>query len=274
MCEHCKGKLLEPMIAVSQPQELVKKCYRLNESGSLGILLSGGSDRKGKLPWEIFYPSIKKIKDETRLFISAHIGFPGQKTCYQLKDAGIDQALIDIMGDEETATRIYHLDSLKQVIDALDSITLSGLQLIPHIVAGLFYGNIKAEYKALEIIQHYQPAALVIVVLTPLKGTPMAHVTSPSPMDVARLIARARLMMPGVPISLGCERPRNKEGMLLEKLAILAGANRMAVWSDETVEDAKSLGLRLRFQPTCCSLDFRENFSPIKESTPKGRGFV
>jgi len=263
MCEHCKGQLLEPMIKVSQPDELIRKCHRLKKLGTLGILLSGGSDRKGRLPWESYYAAIKSIKDETPFFISAHTGFPDQKTCHELKKAGVTQALIDVMGDEETASLIYHLKGLKQIVDALESIAQSGLQLIPHIVAGLFYGNINAEYRALEIIRHYRPSALVIVVLTPLKGTSMAHVTPPSPQEVGRLIANARIVMPEVPISLGCERPRNKAGRLMENLAILAGANRMAIWSDGAIQQAKNLGLRPRFQPTCCSLDFREDFGSL-----------
>ncbi len=261
MCKHCMGQLLEPMIKVTEPGELIKRCNRLNQSEYFGILLSGGSDRKGRLPWKRYYSAIKKIKDETSLFVSAHLGLPDQETCRQLKEVGINQALIDVMGDDNTSSKIYNLDGLKPVIHALNNIKKADLPLIPHIVAGLYYGKIKAEYQALEIIRQYIPAALVIVVLNPLKGTPLAHVQPPSPLEVGRLIAKARLMMPDIPISLGCERPRTKEGKLLEKLAIRAGANRMAIWSDDAIEEARSLGLRPRFQPTCCSLDFREDFS-------------
>jgi uncharacterized radical SAM superfamily protein len=81
---------------------------------------------------------------------------------------------------------------------------------------------------------------------------------------VARLIAKARLLMPHLPISLGCERPRNKEGMELEKLALCAGITRMAVWSEEAIEEASGLGLRPRFQPTCCSVDFTESFRLLR----------
>jgi uncharacterized radical SAM superfamily protein len=63
-------------------------------------------------------------------------------------------------------------------------------------------------------------------------------------------------LMPEIPIALGCERPRNKEGAMMEMIAIRTGATRMAVWSDEILEDARNLGLIPRFQSTCCSLDF------------------
>jgi len=173
----------------------------------------------------------------------------------------VDQALIDVMGDEETAKKIYHLDSLQKVITSLENLFKSGLDVVPHIVAGLMYGKIHGEYNALRIISRFKPSSIVMVVLMPLKGTPMSGVLPPSPIEIARLIATARLMMPHTPISLGCERPRNKEGHIMEELAIYAGATRMAVWSKKTIDLASNLGLNPLFQPTCCSVPYREDFS-------------
>ena len=261
LCEHCKGLLLKPMIKATDPETLITKCLKLAHSGHSGVLLSGGSDLRGRLPWGKFYQAIHKIKTETDLFLSVHSGFLDFNTAVALKEAGVDQALIDIMGDEETAKKIYHLDSLQQVITSLENLFKSGLDVVPHIVAGLMYGKIHGEYNALHITSRFKPSSFVIVVLTPLKGTPMSGVLPPSPIEVARLIATARLMMPHTPISLGCERPRNKEGQIMEELAIYAGATRMAVWSKKTIDLALNLGLKPLFQPTCCSVPYREKFS-------------
>jgi hypothetical protein len=249
------------MIPVSEPAELVEGSKKLAGLGALGLLLSGGSDPQGKMPWPGFYDAIRRVKEETGLFLSAHVGFPDRVTASRLHQAGVKQALIDVMGDEETASQVYHLQALEQVHESLESISGSGLQLAPHLVAGLFYGKIKGEYRALEVLSRYNLSALVIVVLTPMKGTAMAEASPPSPLEVARLIARARILMPRLPISLGCERPRNRQGFLMEKLAIMAGATRMAIWSEEAIEEAQRLGLKPRFQPTCCSVEFTEAFS-------------
>ena len=261
LCEHCKGRLLEPMIHVHDPAELCRVSVRLKEKGAFGILLSGGSDISGKLPWEKFYEAIARTHEETGLFMSAHVGFPDLETCRELKKAGVKQALMDVMGDRETAVRVYHLKSEDIVLGALENISRSGLALAPHIVAGLLYGRLGGEKNALGVIDRHKPDVLVIVVLTPLKGTPMASAVPPSPLEVARLIAEARLLMPEVPIALGCERPRNRQGRILESLALRAGVTRMAVWSDEVLQEAIRLGLEPRFQPTCCSVPFRDDFS-------------
>jgi len=261
LCEHCKGLLLKPMIKATDPESLITKCLKLAHSGHSGVLLSGGSDLEGRLPWKTFYQAIQKIKTETDLFVSVHSGFLDFNTAVALKEAGVDQALIDVMGDEETAKKIYHLDSLQKVITSLENLFKSGLDVVPHIVAGLMYGKIHGEYNALRIISRFKPSSIVMVVLMPLKGTPMSGVLPPSPIEIARLIATARLMMPHTPISLGCERPRNKEGHIMEELAIYAGATRMAVWSKKTIDLASNLGLNPLFQPTCCSVPYREDFS-------------
>ena len=259
-CDHCRGQLLQKMLKAKGPDQLLKRCVRLSRNGAYGVLLTGGSDRQGRLPWQTYLPAIQQIRETTDLFLSAHTGFPDHRSCRLLKEAGMRQGLVDVMGDDETAASVYHLKDLNPVFDALDGIKKSGLELVPHVVAGLAHGNIHAEYNALEIIRRYDPAALVIVVLTPMKGTPMEGVKPPSALEIGRLLARARMLMPDVPISLGCERPRNRDGLLMEILSIRAGANRMAVWSEQSIHEAKRLGLTLRFQGTCCSLDYCEAF--------------
>jgi uncharacterized radical SAM superfamily protein len=249
------------MIQIHDPADLCRVSARLKKQGALGILLSGGSDISGKLPWERFYEAIARTHEETGLFMSAHVGFPDRATSKHLKQAGIKQALMDVIGDRETATQVYHLKSENIVLDALESISQSGLALAPHVVAGLFYGRLGGERKALEVISRYKPDVLVIVVLSALKGTPMAAAVPPSPLEVARLVAEARLLMPEIPIALGCERPRNRQGWILERLALRAGATRMAVWSEEALQEALGLGLQPRFQPTCCSVPFRDDFA-------------
>lgn len=254
-CEHCKGRLLSPMIKVTKPEELFEKCIRLEKANAHGVLLSGGSNLEGRLPWKKYYDTIDKINKMTSLYISAHVGFPDLETCRELKRAGVRQALLDVMGDDETASRIYHLNGLDTVLSAMEAISQSGLEFIPHVVAGLFYGKIQAEVTALEMISAMKPAALVIVVLTPLKKTPMSDYDPPSSLDVARLIAKARIMLPETPIALGCERPRNRQGTVLERLTIRAGATRMAVWSDEAINDAVELGLSPGFRELAVRLN-------------------
>ncbi|MGM0663849.1 MAG: radical SAM protein [Thermodesulfobacteriota bacterium] len=270
-CEHCRGKLLEPMIPAETPEAWSEKARRLWRHGAHGILISGGSDSDGRLPWKRFAPAIGRIARETGLSLTAHAGFPDAEACGLLRETGVRQALIDVMGDDDTSREIYHLPSLGRVIGSLDALAESGPPLAPHIVAGLYYGRIRAETEAVQILRGYDLDCLVFVVLTALPGTPMETVSPPPPLDTARLIARARVLLPDVPLSLGCERPRDRTGRALESLALRAGISRMAVWSEEAVVEARQLGLTPRFQATCCSLPYSERFSFSNHRTRESR---
>jgi uncharacterized radical SAM superfamily protein len=263
-CDHCKGVLLKPMIPAASPEELYQKAAGLWKRGTIGCLLSGGADREGRVNWLPYLEAIRRIKGETGLILSIHSGFLDPAMARKLKQAGISQALVDVVGDEETYLRVFHLQQgMVRVRRTMADIKESGMELVPHIVAGIHYGEIRGEYRALELICEYNPQALVFVVLFPFPSTPMAFVKPPDPEDVAELFIYARELMPEVPQSLGCERSRGRDGYKLEKLALMGGVNRMAVQSDRALVMARELGLRIYFQKTCCSWPLLEQRGDI-----------
>jgi uncharacterized radical SAM superfamily protein len=253
-CDHCEATILETMIEASSPDRLIERCRELSGKGALGCLISGGSDPEGKLPWANFAPAIERIKVETELFLSVHTGLLDENDAHLLKDAGVDQALIDVVGDEKTFKKIYHLESSFWKIEAtLSALKSAGVPTIPHVVVGLDYGQISGEYKALDMISRYDPECIVVVVFMPLPGTRMEDVRPPEAEEVARILATARLLMPSVHVSLGCARPRDAYSERLEELAVDAGVNRMALWSKRAIERARHYGLSTEFTKTCCS---------------------
>jgi lipoyl synthase len=253
MCDHCQGKLLEPMIAADEPAGLLETCLALEQKGHYGVLISGGCNRDGSLPWERFLPAIQAVKEKTRLFLSMHAGFISAKDAVDLKKAGVDQALVDVIGDDETLHRIYHVPfGVERILAGLEALQKAGLPIIPHIVCGIDYGRIRGERKALDMIAEFKVEQVVILNLMNIPGTPVQQVKPPSPENVAELIAIARLRMPSTPISLGCARTRGNDR--LDVLAVDAGVNRMALPSDEAIERAQAYGLDIRYQKSCCSV--------------------
>lgn len=252
-CDHCKTSILKPMPSCKSPEQLIKKALKLSEAGNHGILISGGCDSSGRLPWEGFIPAIKEIKKKTDLFVSIHSGLIDQQTAIRLKGAGVDQALIDVIGDDETFQDIYHVDfGVSKIQDSMEALNKAGIPIIPHVVCGLHYGEIKGERKALEIISRFNVEQLVIVSLMVIPGTPLQGTKPVEAEEVAEIIADARIMMPDVRISLGCARRRGDSR--LEILAIDAGINRIAIPSEEALEHAEEYGLEIRYQKTCCSV--------------------
>ena len=123
---------------------------------------------------------------------------------------------------------------------------------MPHIIAGLHFGQLLGEGAALELLARRPPPLLVVVACMRLPGTDMAQARAITAEEVCGVLIRARELMPETEISLGCARPRNAD--VLEALALRAGVSRMALPSEETVDLARQLGLEPTFYKTCCSV--------------------
>lgn len=287
LCDHCRGTLLKPMIPAGTPAELADRLRNLSAKGHIGALISGGCDQRGRLPWDRFVPAIRKIKAETDLQVSVHSGMVDDETALKLKGAGVDQALIDVIGDDDTYGSVCHVPfGVDRIEAAMASLQRAGIPMVPHIVCGLHYGKMRGEKRAVAMISRFQAAAVVIVALMnqTTKYTKKGETTngvnerdkavSPTAEAVADIIAEARLAMPETPISLGCARKRSDRRM--ELLAIDAGVNRMALPSDEAVEKAKGYGLEICHQKTCCSvtpvLYYRLNVISIAVPPLRARG--
>ena len=252
-CDHCGALILETMIPAENPKELLAKCIQLEKRGNYGVLLSGGCSRNGKLPWKKFIPAIAEIKEKTDLFISVHSGLVNLSDARALKAAGVDQALIDVIGNDETYQKVYHVPfGVAEIQKAMEALQKADLPTVPHVVCGLDYGRINGETEALKMISQFSVDQVVIVSLMNLARTKMEKVIPPDAHDVARIIATARSLMPKTSISLGCARQRGNT--LMETLAIDAGVNRMALPSEEAVLRAKFHGLEIHYQKTCCSV--------------------
>ncbi len=254
-CEHCKGKLLHSMGHAIDPEQLLRQAEAAVARGDRGMLVSGGSDSFGRLPWKEFIPAIAEIKARTNLKVTVHAGQIDSKTARALKQAGVDQALVDVIGDEETAREIYHLpEGTASIRRTLDSLASADLEIVPHILFGLYYGREKGERAALEMLNEYPIRKYAVVVIMPFSGTPMEGTEPPPVLDVASFIAEARLELPKLAASLGCARPRGRYRRELDVLAIRAGINSLALPSNAALEEARSRGLEVVFEETCCSL--------------------
>jgi hypothetical protein len=252
-CDHCQATILEHMVSAKASEELIEKALRLAEKGNHGILISGGCDISGQLPWDDFIPTIREIKDRTDLFVSIHCGLLDHSTAFRLKEAGVDQALIDVIGDDETFQSIYHVNfGVSRILDSMKALKSAEISIIPHVVCGLHFGKIRGERKALEMISRFNVEQLVIVSLMTMRGTPLWGIETPGAEEVAEIIAEARMMMPDIRMSLGCARRRGDSRM--EILAIDAGVNRIVIPSEEALAHAEWYGLDIRYQRSCCSV--------------------
>ncbi len=253
-CDHCESKILEPMFAIDQREGLFPLCERLANSGTEGILLSGGSNRVGAVPLHKHFADMKRVKQELGLRVMVHCGLVSEETCAALKEAEVDAVMLDIIGANETIRDVYHLDATIEDFDrSLELLQKYEHSVRPHIILGLHYGKMLGEDKALEMIAKYPVHALVLVVLTPMAGTNMQNVAPPDVAELAAFFQKSRLRMPDTPIMVGCARPLGEHRAQLDRLAVDCGLNGIAYPAEGVVEYARAKGLRPGFIENSCS---------------------
>jgi lipoyl synthase len=255
-CGHCRGKLLESMIPAEDPGTLLQVIDRLRAKGALGVLVSGGADKNGEVPLDKFIAPIKAIKAKAPEFkVICHTGLIRKETAVELKKTGVDQILIDVIGDDDTIREVYHLN--KRVEDYEETLWMLkevGHRLAPHIIIGHHYGEIRGEWRALEMVTRIGVETIVLVVLKPLHNSAGQKVRIPKPEETSRISAAARILNPRTSIRMGCIRPAHPWKGEMEKGCIDSGVNTIAYPLQGTIEYAREIGLETKSVEMCCSL--------------------
>lgn len=254
-CEHCRGKLLRFMRSARTPEELMALGRGLYEKGCKGLLVSGGSLANGQVPLKPFCQAMKRLREECRLTVAVHTGLVDEELADGLAAAGVDRAMMDVMGHEDTIRDVYHLEaSLEDFENSLQLMTQRGLNVTPHVVIGLHFGALLGERIALELISRHNIHSLVLVVINPLAGTPMEGVPPPNPPEIGNVFAAARSLLPATPIVLGCARPGGHHKFETDSYALEAGLNGIAYPAEGIVSLATEKGLKAVVSPYCCSM--------------------
>lgn len=255
-CDHCRAKILEPMLAATSPEMLDRKVRELiARQGLQGFLLSGGSNRRNEIRYERFYPVLERLKgDYPALKIAIHTALTDEAGARAMESAGIDTAMMDVIGAQATIKEVYHLDRPVADFEAtLAALCTTSMEVTPHIVIGLHYGRVLGEQAALEIVSRHRVNALVLVVVMPFYAPPGMFAV-PDTTEVGRLFAEARARLPERSVLLGCARPPGIHKRVTDTYAVLAGLDGIAFPADGAVAVAEAIGRPFEQQHACCSV--------------------
>ncbi len=265
-CEHCNAEILKSMAPALTPDELFEKAKAIYDSGGLGFLLSGGSNGKGIVDILPYINTIKKIKSDFNLKVIAHCGLITEEIADGLYDAGIDSAMLDIIGEEDTIRKVYHLNAtVKDYENSLKRLSERKIPCSPHVVIGLKHGQIAGEFNAIDIISNFSISSLVLVGFMPMHNTKMENIAPPAAEEIGEVFLYARKKFTGTPVLLGCERPYGLNKFKIEELAVKSGLNGIAYPSEGIIPFSVKLGLKPKFSEICCSLIFSETALPAIE---------
>lgn len=262
-CDHCRARILEPMIAATTPEMLDRKVRDLVLLQDLqGFLLSGGSNRRNEIKYERYLPVIERLKrDHPHLRIAIHSALTDEPRARSMASAGVDTAMIDIIGADETIREVYHLDRPVADFEAsLAALTATTMEVVPHIVIGLHYGRVLGEARALDICARHPIHSLVLVVIMPFYAEPGTFETPP-PEVAGRIFLEARRRLSGKPVNLGCARPAGMHKRITDAYAVMAGLDGIAYPADGAVAVAEAIGRHYEQAHACCAIRLGESAS-------------
>ena len=238
-CAHCGGHYLRHM----QPIETA------NPNGASSCLISGGCDKRGRVPVLEKADQVAAIRHGRLL--NWHVGLITEPEIQGVAPL-VDVVSFDFVGDDDTIREVYGLNvGVEAYVETYKALQRHAT-VIPHITIGLRGGRISGETEALRLLSGLGLEALVLLVFIPTRDTRYEDKAPPLLSDVAEFLADARLSFPDIPIHLGCMRPYGSYRDELDSLAVLAGLNRIVSPARPAVELAKSLGLEIRTGEECC----------------------
>ncbi len=254
-CAHCRAEVLRPMIPATTPEALDREVRRIAAERHLrGFLLSGGSNRRNEISYSRFWSCVSKLKRDLKIEVAVHTGLLDRPRAEAMAAAGVDLAMIDVIGAEETVREVYNLDRAVADFEAsLAALCEAGLRVAPHIVVGLHFGRLAGERCALEICLRHPIAALVLVVAMQQHAIPGTFAV-PDADVVGHFLWEARQAAPDIPVTLGCARPHGIHRRKVDAYAVMAGLDAVAFPTDGAVELARAIGRPVTADPTCCAL--------------------
>jgi len=256
-CEHCGGRILEPMLPTGPPDAFERTVHAMHDrQGLRGFLLSGGSNLRNEVPFERYLPAVKRLKAALpHLEVAVHTGLVDERRADVLAEANIEVAMLDIIGAPETIREVYRLDRPVADFEAsLAHLVAAGLDVVPHIVIGLHFGTLLGEQAALQIIARHKTRAAIAVVLMPHLARP-GRFQTPTEIDVARTLLTARRLLPDRTLLLGCARPAGRHRAITDAYAVLAGIDGIAFPADGALALSQALGRTPGRSPSCCGVN-------------------
>jgi lipoyl synthase len=212
---------------------------------------------------------IERLKrDFPHLRVAIHSALLDESRARLMESAGVDTAMMDVIGSAETIRDVYHLDRPVADFEAtLAALCSTRMQVVPHIVIGLHYGRILGEQHALDICARHAIQSLVLVVVMPFYGKAGQFVT-PDAHDVGRIFLEARERLADKQVLLGCARPAGMHKRIVDAYAVMAGLDGIAFPADGALQVCEAVGRRYFQEHACCSIKLGGELNVVREKTP------
>jgi uncharacterized radical SAM superfamily protein len=240
-CAHCGGYYLKAMLPISA----------METSSATSFLISGGCKADGTVPISEHVAELKALKQGRRY--NLHVGLMDKAQIEEIAEIA-DCVSFDFVGDDETIREVFGLErTVSDYVHCYKELR-QRVKVMPHICIGLHGGEIRGEYRAVELLKDLGVDALTFIIFTPTRGTRYVECLPPKMDEVVKLLQWARETCPLVSIHLGCMRPGGRYRSEIDEWAVKIGIDMIVNPTPKAVALAKELGMSILQREECCVL--------------------
>jgi biotin synthase len=207
--------------------EHVKKAAQEAKEGGADRFCMGAAWRQVKDGPE-FDRVLEMVREVSSLGMEACVtlGMLNESQAQRLKEAGLTAYNHNLDTSEEFYSKIITTRKYKDRLDTLENVRNAGLSVCCGGILGMGE-SLEDRAGLLANLANFdpQPESVPINTLVPVEGTPLQDQSPVDPLDLVRMVATARILMPKARVRLSAGRlSLSKEA---QALCFLAGANSM-----------------------------------------------
>jgi biotin synthase len=215
------GLKKEPLMDVDA---VLEKAKIAREAGASRFCM--GAAWKKVRDGEEFDKVIEMVKGVRAMGMEACVtlGMLNQEQANRLAEAGLNAYNHNLDTSPEFYDKIITTRTYQDRLDTLECVRNSGVTICSGGIIGMGE-SITDRARMLEILANLnpQPESVPINALVPVEGTPMGERSRVDPLELVRMVATARIMMPKSRVRLSAGREMlNREAQIL---CLMAGAN-------------------------------------------------
>ncbi len=208
-----------------EKEEILERAELARENGSTRFCM--GAAWKGVRDGTKRFDQVLEIVESVSALgmeVCTTLGELGEVEAEKLKEAGVTAYNHNIDTSPEHYTKIVSTHTFQDRLNTLRHVQDAGMSVCSGGILGLGEST-EDRLKMLEILSNFnpQPESVPINSLVPIPGTPLAESQGVDSFEVVRMIAIARIAIPGSKVRLSAGRQQMSEE--LQALCFFAGAN-------------------------------------------------
>ena len=209
--------------ALMSVEDILEKAKQAKQSGASRFCMGAAWRSPKTKDLKQLLPVLKGIK-ELGLETCMTLGMLTPSQASELKEAGLDYYNHNLDTSENFYSKIISTRTFDQRLDTIKNVQKSGMKVCCGGILGL--GESECDrFELLHVLANMepQPESVPINTLVKVKGTPLQDEKDVDPIDLVKLIATARIVMPKTYIRLSAGRSEMSDE--LQALCFFSGAN-------------------------------------------------